>query len=121
MLHQLRLRKRPFSHLPEALTQARRRLAFEELFLLTCGLRLLRSRREDVSGPVCRKVSMDSFYNALPFTLTDAQRRAVEDAIGDMTAGRPMNRLCQGTWAAARPWWRRPASGSPPRAGGNRP
>ena len=39
---------------------------------------------------------MDSFYNALPFTLTDAQRRAVEDAIGDMTAGRPMNRLCQG-------------------------
>ena len=66
------------------------------MFLLTCGLRLLRSRREDVSGPVCRKVSMDSFYNALPFTLTDAQRRAVEDAIGDMTAGRPMNRLCQG-------------------------
>ena len=85
-----------FPNSPEALTQARRRLAFEELFLLTCGLRLLRSRREDVSGPVCRKVSMDSFYNALPFTLTDAQRRAVEDAIGDMTAGRPMNRLCQG-------------------------
>jgi len=56
----------------------------------------VRSRREDVSGPVCRWVSMDSFYNALPFTLTDAQRRAVEDAIGDMTAGRPMNRLCQG-------------------------
>ena len=85
-----------FPDSPEALTQARRRLAFEELFLLTCGLRLLRSRREDVSGPVCRWVSMDSFYNALPFTLTDAQRRAVEDAIGDMTAGRPMNRLCQG-------------------------
>ena len=85
-----------FPDSPEALTQARRRLAFEELFLLTCGLRLLRSRREDVSGPACRKVSMDPFYNALPFTLTDAQRRAVEDAIGDMTAGRPMNRLCQG-------------------------
>ena len=85
-----------FPDSPEALTQARRRLAFEELFLLTCGLRLLRSRREDVSGPVCRWVSMDLFYNALPFTLTDAQRRAVEDAIGDMTAGRPMNRLCQG-------------------------
>ena len=85
-----------FPDSPEALTQARRRLAFEELFLLTCGLRLLRSRREDVFGPVCRKVSMDLFYNALPFTLTDAQRRAVEDTIGDMTAGRPMNRLCQG-------------------------
>ena len=61
-----------FPDSPEALTQARRRLAFEELFLLTCGLRLLRSRREDVSGPACRWVSMDPFYNALPFTLTDA-------------------------------------------------
>ena len=80
-----------FPDSPEALTQARRRLAFEELFLLTCGLQLLRSRREDVSGPVCRWVSMDLFYNALPFTLTDAQRRAVEDAIGDMTAGRPVS------------------------------
>ena len=35
-----------FPDSPEALTQARRRLAFEELFLLTCGLRLLRSRPE---------------------------------------------------------------------------
>ncbi len=42
-----------------------------------------------MSGPACRKVSMDPFITPLPFTLTDAQRRAVEDAIGDMTAGRP--------------------------------
>ena len=51
------------------------------------------------------------FITPLPFTLTDAQRRAVEDAIGDMTAGRPMNRLCQGdvgsgkTMAAACIWF----------------
>ena len=80
----------------EALEQAHRRLVFEELFLVTCGLHLLRSRRVDVAGPVCRAADMQPFYDALPFPLTGAQRRAIGDAVGDMTASRPMNRLCQG-------------------------
>ncbi len=81
---------------PEALELARRRLAFEELFLLTCGLQLLRSRRQEVQGPGCRPVDMEPFYRRLPFPLTGAQRRAIGEAVGDMCAGRPMNRLCQG-------------------------
>ena len=81
---------------PEALELARRRLAFEELFLLSCGLSLLRARRETVAGPACRDVDMTAFYEALPFVLTGAQRRAIEQAVADMTSGRPMNRLCQG-------------------------
>ena len=81
---------------PEALELARRRLAFEELFLLSCGLSLLRARRETVAGPACRDVDMTAFYEALPFVLTGAQRRAIEQAAADMTSGRPMNRLCQG-------------------------
>ena len=80
----------------EALAQAHRRLVFEELFLVTCGLHLLRSRRVDVAGPMCRAADMQPFYAALPFALTAAQRRAIADAVGDMTSGRPMNRLCQG-------------------------
>ena len=80
----------------EALEQAHRRLVFEELFLLTCGLHLLRSRRVDVAGPACRAADMQPFYDALPFPLTAAQKRAVCDAVGDMTSTRPMNRLCQG-------------------------
>ena len=80
----------------EALAQAHRRLVFEELFLVTCGLHLLRSRRVDVAGPACRSVDMQPFYDALSFPLTDAQRRAIGDAVGDMTSSRPMNRLCQG-------------------------
>ena len=52
---------------PEALETARRRLAFEELFLLTCGLQLLRSRRRDVAGPACRARSIWSrFISACP-------------------------------------------------------
>ena len=81
---------------PEALNTARRRLVFEELFLLSCGLSLLRQRRESVHGLPCRAADMSDFYAALPFALTAAQRRAIGDAVGDMTSGRPMNRLCQG-------------------------
>ncbi len=81
---------------PEALEVARRRLVFEELFLLTCGLQLLRQRRRDVAGPACRQMSMEPFYRRLPFALTGAQRRAIADAVEDMVSGKPMNRLCQG-------------------------
>ena len=81
---------------PEALEVARRRLVFEELFLLSCGLTRLRHRRRDVAGPACRAVELAPFCAQLPFTLTNAQRRALEDAAGDMAGDRPMNRLCQG-------------------------
>ncbi|MBQ7485790.1 MAG: ATP-dependent DNA helicase RecG [Oscillospiraceae bacterium] len=85
-----------FPATPEALDVARRRLVFEELFLLRCGLRLLRNRRRGVAGPLCKARDMAAFYEALPFSLTGAQRRAIEDAAADMAGDRPMNRLCQG-------------------------
>ena len=80
----------------EALNLARRRMVFEELFILSCGLQMLRSRRTDVTGPACAAADMEEFYGALPFSLTNAQRRAIGEAVADMRSGRPMNRLCQG-------------------------
>ena len=80
----------------ESLAIARRRLVFEELFLLTLGLHLLRARRADVQGPKCETVDLQPFYAALPFSLTGAQQRAVDDIACDMTGIRPMNRLVQG-------------------------
>ena len=80
----------------DTLALARRRVVFEELFLLTCGLQLLRSRRRDVAGPACRPADMECFCHALPFPLTGAQKRAIDDALEDMLSGRPMNRLVQG-------------------------
>ena len=80
----------------EALNLARRRMVFEELFILSCGLQMLRSRRVDVAGPACAAADMEEFYGALPFSLTNAQRRAIGEAVADMRSGRPMNRLCQG-------------------------
>ena len=79
-----------------ALAAARRRLAFEELYFLTLGLRLLRARRTAVKGKTCASVDMTPFFDALPFSLTGAQRRAADDILRDMTAARPMNRLVQG-------------------------
>lgn len=80
----------------EALQLARRRLVFEELFLFTLGLGLLKSRRETVDVTPCREVNLKPFYDSLSFTLTGAQQRSIDDAIRDMRSGRPMNRLCQG-------------------------
>ena len=80
----------------ETLQQAHRRLAFEELFVLTCALHLLRQRRTDVQGPRMSAIDLAPFFAALPFTLTDDQHKAIADAVGDMLSERPMNRLCQG-------------------------
>ncbi len=80
----------------EALSVARRRLVFEELYLLALGLRLLRERRGAESGQKCGKAPLAPFYAALPFTLTSAQTRAIEDCARDMASGRVMNRLVQG-------------------------
>lgn len=85
-----------FPESEEALNIARRRLAFEELFLFSIGLQRLRHRREVVHVSPYDDVDMTAFYSALPFTLTDAQRRCVEEALSDMRSGVPMNRLCQG-------------------------
>ena len=80
----------------ESLAIARRRLVFEELFLLTLGLHLLRARRADVQGPKCKQADMKPFYTALPFSLTGAQSHAVDDILRDMAGEHPMNRLVQG-------------------------
>ncbi|MCI9120766.1 MAG: ATP-dependent DNA helicase RecG [Oscillibacter sp.] len=85
-----------FPESAEALELARRRLAFEELFFFAIGLRRLRQSREEAAVLPFQPVDMEAFYRALPFTLTEAQRRCVEEALADMTSGRSMNRLCQG-------------------------
>lgn len=85
-----------FPQSDEALSLARGRLAFEELFLFTIGLKRLKARREVVRTTPCEAVDMTPFYDALPFSLTAAQRRCGEEAMADMRSGTAMNRLCQG-------------------------
>ena len=75
---------------------AKRRLVFEEFFVFSAGLSLLRASRSGKQTPPYRNCDMQPFYDALPFTLTGAQRRAIEEIRQDVTRGVPMNRLVQG-------------------------
>ena len=80
----------------EELAIARRRLVFEELFLLAAGLKKLRRRREVLTCPPFAHTDLDDFRRSLPFALTGAQNRSIGEIVGDMASGRPMNRLVQG-------------------------
>lgn len=80
----------------QALAQARRRLVFEELFCLTLGLTLLRTRRAGQQAPAFPCLDLTPFTAALPFSLTAAQARSVEEARQDLARPVPMNRLLQG-------------------------
>ena len=87
-------------HFPEdekALELARRRLAFEELFYLSIGLGLLKSRRNsEGAGRSVPPRPQAEFLSLLPFAPTDAQRRVMDEVAADLAGSRPMNRLVQG-------------------------
>ena len=75
---------------------ARRRLIFEELFVLSCALNDVRRQRVNDDGILLPKVDLSPFWASLPFAPTGAQRRAVDEALTDMTGGKAMSRLVQG-------------------------
>ena len=84
---------------PVGLSEARRRLAYEELFMLQVEISLQRRTRElEPRQTVYRTEKMipDDFFRLLPFTPTGAQRRVADEVIGDLTSQSPMNRLLQG-------------------------
>ena len=77
---------------------ARRRLVFEELFILQTALYQLKNTLED-SGEGIRlkkKAALQKGMELLPFPLTGAQKRVLKEIEHDMTSGKIMNRLVQG-------------------------
>lgn len=80
-----------------SLSAARKRLIFDELFLLQLGLLQMKSRTQTLSTDCVLKTDCtDEFSALLPFSFTGAQSRAVQEAMRDMQSGEPMNRLLQG-------------------------
>ena len=89
------------AHFPDSqdeLKKARARLAFDEIFFLQMGV--LGQKRDWQAATARRFETSDEWLGArltgLPFTLTGAQTRAVDEIRRDLVAGRPMNRLLQG-------------------------
>lgn len=86
-------------HLPtdrESTEIARRRLIFEELLMLALSLRSVRDDTYTQTSYVCDKADLQPFFDQLPFTLTGAQQRAIDQVRQDLAKNTPMNRLVQG-------------------------
>ena len=86
-------------HAPEswdALQRARKRLVFEEFFIFSAGLAVLRASRTDMHTIPYDTACMDAFFRALPFRLTGAQSGAIDQILRDLSSGHVMNRLVQG-------------------------
>ncbi|MEA1959552.1 MAG: ATP-dependent DNA helicase RecG [Chloroflexota bacterium] len=90
------------AHYPQdygAKDQARRRLAFDELFIIQLGVL---SRRKDwrESGEAGRIEAaggiLETFFDTLPFAMTGAQTRSLDEILSDIAKPKPMSRLLQG-------------------------
>jgi len=75
---------------------AKNRLVFDELLTLALGMLMMKSRSREKAGCPMGAESIDEYYSALPFELTDGQKGAINDCICDMQKEYPMNRLVQG-------------------------
>ena len=80
----------------QALESAKRRLVFEELFVLQTGLLFLKRRRRALAGCTVKNNLLEEFKKTLSFRLTGAQERVINECLTDMMSPRPMNRLIQG-------------------------
>ena len=86
-------------HMPASMAEAelaKRRLIFEEFFVFSAGLSLIRASREQKAAIPYSKCNLEAFTKALPFALTGAQLRAIGEVRTDLESGKPMNRLLQG-------------------------
>ena len=80
----------------EALKAARERLIFEELLVLQLGLMKIGGHARSRSRFQLQSDQTEDFYRLLPFQPTEAQKRAVREAMTDLLGGFSMNRLIQG-------------------------
>ena len=78
------------------LAAARRRMIFEELYLLQIGIFLLRGHGRGQAGAPMRPLDLGPFWRSLPYAPTAAQRRAADEITADLCRDVPMNRLLQG-------------------------
>jgi ATP-dependent DNA helicase RecG len=88
-------------HFPDNLNlldAARRRLAFDEFFLIQIGAMRTRAewRRQPGRALAADAALLDLYKSSLPFELTQAQQRAISDVSADLSLPEPMSRLLQG-------------------------
>lgn len=88
-----------FPYTLEKAHEARHRLSFDELCIIQLASYMVKKEwaKEKTNEPLHIAQSMhEEFIRSLPFTLTRAQHRAIEEITKDLTQKKPMNRLLQG-------------------------
>lgn len=87
-------------HQPQNLKDAeaaRKRFAFEEVFLIQLERQSERlAARQEQSYQLERSVDTEEFISSFPFEPTKAQRAAITAILADMSSGAPMSRLLEG-------------------------
>ncbi len=86
-------------HMPkseEEVNRARRRLIYEELFVLQLGIGQLKYSHAKTTGAPMQNLPIEAFWQNLPFAPTSAQSRATCEIFEEMTSESAMNRLLQG-------------------------
>lgn len=89
-------------HFPESMPEmkrARKRLVYDEFFRLEVALALNKRLREESQVGIVHPESRDlseRFVSGLPYDLTSAQRRAIDEIVSDLQTSYPMQRLVQG-------------------------
>ncbi len=77
-------------HIPSdlvSLDRAARRLAFDELFETAVAVRVMRRKQTRSIAARMKNIDLSKFFGSLPFSLTGAQSRAIDDIVRDMSSG----------------------------------
>ena len=92
------IREIHFPDSDQSLQKARERLAFEELFLMQMGVLNQKKQWESRAGAAFESPEdwLLPQLESLPFQLTTAQKKALDQVRADLSSGTPMNRLLQG-------------------------
>ena len=91
------LRQIHFPNGQEELAAAKKRLIFEEFFVFSLGMSLnIRNITADTDAPPCADTDITPLTSLLPYSLTDAQTRAIDSIASDMSKSRPMGRIVVG-------------------------
>lgn len=80
----------------QSLAIARRRLVYDEFFYFSLGAALTCKREKQKGAPSCQNSDLTALTNQLPYELTGAQKRAIEDIRRDMAMDTPMSRILVG-------------------------
>ena len=92
------IKKIHFPKSPEDINAAKKRLAFDELFLIQIQAAALKNQNlQAKAAPIkFQETATQDFVNSLPFKLTDAQKKASWEILQDLQKATPMARLLQG-------------------------